>query len=108
MLRRVIGAVAVCGLLTGCSGKAAPTTIHRTQPPGLPLAVANVCEAASEHGYAIEFLLKSDLAQAKSWGGARFSQDISTWLASENSSEAASLRAVVAKDCDRLGGFPKS
>ena len=105
MLRRVIGAVGVCGLLAGCSGNAAPTAVHRAGSEGLPLAVATVCEAASEHGYAIGFLLKSDIAQAKSWGGARFSEDISTWLASEDSSEAAS---VVAKDCERLGGFPKS
>ena len=100
--RRAVVAVALSGLLAGCTGKTASTTTSSTRPPGLPRAVEALCQGASqEKGYVV-FFDEADISVAKSWGGAQFSQDISTWLAATDSSNQVTAKAAVARDCRHL------
>jgi hypothetical protein len=106
MLRRLIVAIALSGLLVGCSGPSTPTASRRV----VPNDVKSVCQAAlteSQTTAESYLFLTSVIDHAKSWGGKAFAHDVDKWQATATDPYARlTASKVVVHDCERFGVIP--
>jgi hypothetical protein len=99
-LRRVLLGVMAIGL-AACSSN---------PPPGPTVAVVTVCEAAAPETSLsqVTFIRTETLKRAEASGGSRFSAVVEKWISTTDPIARKAAAKAVVRQCDRIGGFPRS
>lgn len=102
LARRFLAMGVLASGLSACGGA----------PHGPTVAVVTVCQAALDGSNPSPaestFISTKTVKDAESSGGKAFASDVRRWIATTDGRERIVAAGVVTRECDRIGGFPRS